>query len=522
MKQVQLLILILLSLSARLCGQDTISIYFEFGLSKIPDSQLEKMKSIPAGNTLSNLVSVDFVGIADSVGDFKSNMKLSEKRAKSVAKYLDSFLPRNVRTTITALGEKASSETDKNRRVDIILHFDPPWKPEPVSTAVDTLAKKMCYVVDYELLHRSYLGRERRGDRWYVVIETTVPDLAKKAEHYYGTRTRTGAFVAKKVTWVPGRIGHYRSRKKGYTTAIRVNDFDDYKIFKIKERPCEACDEDFHKYSRVLNEDTCLQVDRVVMENMQFRTLFNIKNFVSVRVPRQYIFPDTAYYIGCDTSTRVKWKNKRGQRHVLFYYARLPRYPNYIPSISRMMSCCKNNAESSECDKPALFCEPLEEPGGSFLLNAEIGSHYHPSAIKAYAGIGISKESTNFRYSVLAGTDNDLGFYGAFRYQYHFMSFLFSSIKTPWRTHIKRENIGRYGRLYVGAEIKTRINSTANYLEQNVHGGLAVVTNKKKARIPRMFVQYGLAYNYLGNSVPNGIYPVVHLGVIMKVKRLDK
>jgi hypothetical protein len=183
--------------SVHLYGQDTISIYFEFGHSKIPDEQLEILNAIPTKYDLSDLDSVSYIGMADSVGEFKSNVRLSEKRAGNAARHCERLFPENIPTKITAFGERTIDEREKNRRVDIILYFQP-ILTEEVEQTEPTQTKEVCYNIDYKLLHRCHLRTVKKRNRELTIIETTLPDLRKKKEHYYGSTTKNGDFVAKK------------------------------------------------------------------------------------------------------------------------------------------------------------------------------------------------------------------------------------------------------------------------------------------------------------------------------------
>ena len=63
--------------------------------------------------------------MADSIGDFKQNLKLSEKRALNTYRKCKNILPKSIATRKIAIGEKANKKKAKNRRVDIILYFHP-------------------------------------------------------------------------------------------------------------------------------------------------------------------------------------------------------------------------------------------------------------------------------------------------------------------------------------------------------------------------------------------------------------
>lgn len=509
--------------SVHVYGQDTISIYFEFGHSKIPDEQLEKLNAIPTKYDLSDLDSVIFIGMADSVGEFKSNIKLSEKRARNAARHCERLFPENIMTKITALGERTIDQREKNRRVDIILYFQP-MPTEEVEQREPTQTKEVCYNIDYKLLHRCHLRTVKKRNKELTIIEIALPDLREKKQHYYGSVTMNGDFIVKKVKWSSKRTGNLWWSKTRYVATIPKQDFDTYKIFKIEDLPCDTCNEDFQTKSEISKEDTCVQVDRFLMENIQFKTrLFNNK-WVKIRAPREYVNIEDRYFIGCGFQNELVWETKKSRRKQNYYYSKLPRHFNYIANITRVMDCCKNNPEPSECDRPIIFCRTLGEPDRSFILNAEIGSHYQQSKFTPYAGLGISKEGFFSRVSILAGADIDLSFYGSLRYQYHFLSFPFSvfNLFSTWQSPTEQQVITRYGRLYLGTELKTRINKTKqDYLEQNIHIGLAAVNTNSDAFIPRIFVQYGLGFDYLG-TYSTGVYSIVQLGLNMKIARLNK
>ncbi|MBI34954.1 MAG: hypothetical protein CMP67_06275 [Flavobacteriales bacterium] len=138
-------------------GQDTISIYFNFGESKIPNRELKKLTDIPSNYDLSELDSINFIGMADSIGDFKQNLKLSEKRVLNTYRKCKNILPKNIAIRKIAIGEKTNKKKEKNRRVDIILYFQPFQNNEIDDNNDINKLKKICYNIDYELLHRCHL-----------------------------------------------------------------------------------------------------------------------------------------------------------------------------------------------------------------------------------------------------------------------------------------------------------------------------------------------------------------------------
>jgi hypothetical protein len=493
-------------------------LYFEFGVSKLPDNQLKKLDSIPVKYFLPDIDSIHYIGMADSVGDFEANLKLSEKRARNTAQYCERFMPKKLRCKITALGERTILERYKNRRVDIVLYFQPPPKEEPEPVLAIPTAPH-CYYIDYELLHRCHIRTVSKRKKEMIIIEAGEKDLLKKKEQYYGSVNKAGDFEAYKVKWSYKNSGSKWWSEARYMTTIPKKDFDRYKIFTIGEPPCDTCSEDYQNHVPISKEDHCLQVDRFLMKNIQFRTTWFNNRWAWIRVPQEYVNLNDRYFIGCNAENELKWEVRKGKRKQAYYYSKLPRYFNYMVNITRRMDCCKYDPEPSECDKPMIFLSDLASPDKSFKLIAEIGSYYQQKSIIPYFGLGVSKEGEVLRGSFILGTDLDLSVCGAFRFQYQFVSFPFSALNpvSVWQSPSHRAVIERYGRLYLGTELKSRINKkSGNYLEQNIHLGLAFVNASYDSFLPRIFIQYGLGYDYLRINSKR-LYPVLQLGLNMRI-----
>lgn len=507
---------------AQLHGQDTLSVYFDFGQSRIPESQLQKLNLIPVDYDLSDLDSVHFIGMTDLVGDEKANIRLSRKRAENVARYCARSLPRQTRSMITALGEQAHLEHVKNRRVDIILYFHPA-QAVPTEHEDTAQAEKLCYTIDYKLLHNCHLRTVVKQKKEMIMIETSLPDLKKKKEHYYGSRTSNGTFTLRQVKWLSKSTGNLWWQATRYVAEIPKQSFDSCGIFRIGDPPCDSCHENFPEQGKALKEDTCSQVDRFLMKNIQFRIGMLNRKQVKIRAPKAYVNTDDRYFAGCNSRHELIWEMKRGKGKQHYYYSALPKHVNYIANITRIMTCCKNDPEPSGCDQPVVYCQTLGEQDRSFVLFAEAGTHYQRSAVTPYAGLGISKEGANSRVSALGGMDINFRFNGSLIYQYHLMSFPFSALSPfkAWQSSALQPVLHRYARLYLGTELKAWFQKVRqDYLEQNLHLGLAYVHTNREALIPRIFVHYGLGFGYPGPSSAR-LYSIVQLGVNVKLARLN-
>jgi len=104
---------------------------------------------------------------------------------------------------VTALGESSVDEKWKNRRVTVILLFKPS-QPDEIELKEVNKIKEVCCNIDYHLLHHSHIRTVTKRKK----VLTTIPDLRKKKEHYYGTTSKNGDFIVKKVRWSSIRTGN--------------------------------------------------------------------------------------------------------------------------------------------------------------------------------------------------------------------------------------------------------------------------------------------------------------------------
>lgn len=487
--------ILFLSLFLRSKSQDTVTIYFEFGKSKITDQQALILNGMSSRYDLAEIDSVHYTGVADSVGDPNANLKLSKKRARETADYCKRFLEKNHSYRIIALGEKSGSRREENRRVNMVLYMNPvkEEKEDPISQNSEPVrVAGSCYYVDYELLHRCNRRIIVKNRVEYVRLEVAPMHLKKQKEHAYATVNKQGNVEVKKVKWI---------LHGNYVALIPKKDFQQFRIFKTGKEPCEECSEDLQARKGIVYESSCIQVDRFLMMNIRVKTGFFRPRSAKIRALREYVNPGDRYYIGCDLEDELIWKTQKGKRKSKYYYAALPIYGGFLGNITRVMECCKSKQEPSECDVGMIACRGMSLPDKSILLLAEAGDDYRLGQHKPYLALGASNWGSRHLFSLFAGTNTDLDIYGSLRYQYHFLNFPFSMINpvSQWQSPESLWSSSHYGSLYIGTEINTwkNIGSKADLLEQNLHLGIASMSLRNKPRIPRIFVQCGIGYDYL-------------------------
>lgn len=513
-------------------GQDTVSVYFEFGSARIPEKQLRTLNSLPVNYDLSSVDSVAYLGMADSVGNIKSNLRLSEKRAKNVAKYCKGLLPENVITHITALGEKNIKQENENRRVDIVLFSA---KTELTAT-VDSVEKDTvsnitdniyCHYVLYDLLNDANIRTITKGKRKMVVIETRAPLPKTQKKHYSASLDKNGSITLKKVKWANKRTGKAWWAKQTSVTTIPEEDFNRFKIFVIGEPPCTDCAENFINAPRITHESECNKIDWFLMNHLQYNTTLFNKQTMIVRVPKEYVNLQADYYLSEDSENPLKWETKKGKENQNYYFLNLPVQSGRLSEIERKMPCCQKpisgGVESIIPCNTSMY--GFARYPRWYELNFEAGSYYQQSSFIPYIAIGLNKANAYDQVQLLAGTDVDFGFFGAARYQYNFLSFPFFALnpfskwKSPYQEPVM---LNKYARMYIGTELKTRLNNKSNLLEQNVHLGLSWVNTSQKAFLQRVFVQYGAGIDYFNLQNSAAIYSVAQIGANVKIAWLSK
>lgn len=490
-----ILTLLLFLFFLRYKSQDTITIYFEFGKSKITDQQAIILDNISSRYDLAEVDSVHYTGMADSVGDVKANLKLSKKRAQETAGYCKRFLGSNYTYRTIALGEKSGSRREENRRVTIVLYMNPrkEEKEDPISQHSEPVSVAgSCYYVDYELLHRANRRIIVKNHVEYIRLEVSPMHLKKQKEHAYATVNKQGNVEVKKVKW---------SLHGNYVTLIPKKDFQQFRIFKTGKEPCEECSEDLEVRKGIAYESSCIQVDRFLMKHLQAKPSFFRPGSVKIRALREYVNPGDRYYIGCNLERELIWKTQKGKRKSKYYYSALPIHGYYLENIIRVMECCKSKQEPSECNIGMLGCGGIALPDKSILFLAEAGDDYRLGQHKPYLALGVSNWGSRHLFSLFAGTNTTPDVYGSLRYQYHFLSFPFSMINpvSQWQSPGSLWPGNHYGSLYIGSELNAwkSTGSKADLLEQNLHLGIASMSLRNRPRIPRIFAQCGIGYDYL-------------------------
>ncbi len=511
--------------SGRLVCQDTISVLFKTGYSKLENKEAEKLDIIPLSYDLTEADSVHFVGMADSVGKINANLKLSEKRAQQVEKYCKKFISEKIPVRVSASGEATQSNLELNRCVYLIIYsktkksetIELPGNDSIPSSENFSATATACYDIDYEVLHHCHLRLVTKGKKEFIVIETEYYDWKKLEKLFFADFNKAGKIIVKPLRWKNISSGSLWWGKNRNTAIVPREGFKKFKLFRKHPLPCGDCSETFKIDEPLKKVDTCFQVDYFLMYNLQIKIPFFLNRpWINARVPREYVDISVAYYIGCKRDWRVRWAEKSGRKNKKYYFTRLPLRLLYVENITRYMDCCSFNPEPSECDRPFIGICPMAPPDKSLMLIFEPGYYYQFQKNLGYALIGLSKTCDYSHICLLSGIDSDRNWYSLLRYQFYFLNFPFKIAALSWQTPSKASSISRYGRFFVGTEIRAIAGDAGNYYSQSVHVGLACVNYGRLPFFQRIFVQYGLSLDYAGNY-SHRVFPLLEAGINFKL-----
>lgn len=502
-------------------SQDTLSIFFEFGESKITKESREIISSISEEFETTTLDSLVFIGYADSVGTFSNNLKLSKKRADKVSALTLSFLDENMIYSIRAKGEKFKNELSFNRSVDLIFYY-PPFQNLEIIVDKDSLGK-MCYQVDFKLLSQCNVVFRKRGKRKFVNISLNDPEILSSEDLYYAHLKPDQSVVLKQVKWKRKKIGKKHWAKRQLFLSIPEEDFTSKYLFHLKNEPCDSCDLHWSEKSTKVSKAQCLQIDRYIKDNAQLRNIWLQPKKVKIRVPKIFVDTSSTYYVGCNMESELKWKTKRRSKD--YYFAKLPVQNSLIRMVTRSKDCCENDPLINDCNYFSTFCDYDCLIRDSLLnLVSELGIELAEESPSAYILIGF-REMNNFnRFDFFTGLDSKLRLINSLSYQrlLYRSPLVLLNPKQNWDQMeglTKKRNDWDFN-LYIGSDIRSKLfGLSENRIDHNIHLGIAMANERLRQNLTRYFVHFGYGINYLEQEGPK-LFFSARLGMNIRLLRL--
>ena len=245
------------------------------------------------------------------------------------------------------------------------------------------------------------------------------------------------------------------------------------------------------------------------------------QNQLKIRAPREYVDLDETYQYHfpgpANKSGIVEWETKRGKRKRDYYYLNLPVEGNVFPNFSKSRTvgrCISTWPGIGNGDDGYWSCGGIGHSVPHFEANLEAGAYYQNDSLTGFIALGVSQTTKNTYAALLGGINTYKRFYGNARFQYFFYSFPFQSLspKNRWQSPSMNQPIYKFGRLYIGLEMKTSFREeNMQFLEQNVHLGVARVNTNEYWGMRRVYLQGGIANDFL-KLTNEKAYPFVQIG----------
>ena len=153
MRNIFNIILLLLITNVGLAQEETVySIYFEFDKYNLDDKQGNNVVAFINAIDTTRIESIQIFGYCDDRGKDEYNFKLSNNRANTIKnKMIDSGIKNKIIVTIEGKGrilleddiDNISEARSKNRRVDVVVNFEPLPPPKLEPGVYNTVKKDM-------------------------------------------------------------------------------------------------------------------------------------------------------------------------------------------------------------------------------------------------------------------------------------------------------------------------------------------------------------------------------------------
>lgn len=494
-------------------------VYFPFAQSEMAEDERLRITSIIAYYPTDQIDSILLIGFADSTGNTRANLRLSKKRCKSVEKYLHRELNIEIEATIIPEGERDVGSVENNRRVDVLLYFDPKESTtdsvfsqgldqEPKS---ETPVNELCREIEYRVLRNCFVSKTSRRGKVDYIIETELPEIKNK-ELYYAIKDDKGDEKLKRIRWKERYTGKLWWKKKRFITHIPAEAMDYAKIFSLSEPPCKACQWVVGSGNDTIDIPIAyhLNIDTFVMRNLQISSIFLNPNKFKARVPRQYVDTTKIYYHGYNQNRIIEWSQKWGKWRDDYSFTKLDRInrSNFIANITTMQPYCPKKPKWSTGEFHAYYMQcgtrNMVYDSLDFVFNIELGAQYFQNNFRSFAGIRLDKNFYRHQVGASVTYTDRSEIRASFRFKEEIATLPFSALspvsiwEQPSATLKPKANY--FTKFYGATELITLWKDDFNSLFQTLVAGFEFKRSKRGRTVPFFYIHSGMAVDYWSTS----------------------
>ncbi len=497
--------------------QEVTSIHFKTGSHKISAYSHEVIRAKMASLDYNTISHIAFIGYSDSSGNMQSNQRLSERRAKAVAKECSNLFKEELPIDIRFKGETTQKVDSLSRRVDIIIyHLE---THETQDTIPLTANNERCFGTDEVVYRYLYTKVQTSGKKSMVYMELLPNYELERRKHYYIKNPGSPNAVAQRVNWKKTKTGKLWWRETRLTATIPKESFDKFGLVLFQEQPCEGCPESLFKQDTNLIVSNQYLTDYFVTSVTQFKTKFLRHNQAEIRVPREYIDSTLVYKVRLYTNANeekkiaINWETgkKKKNQDYCFYQFNSKYYDHFeIQSPQPQWSCPEPIAIDTN-DYTHFRCGLRCRNGSDwFALRTTLGAFYHNDTLTSYAAVRFGFRYKKSEIQTELGINHRLGFYGSLSYKFNYLEFgLMKNRGTnPWQL-MSDVRFSTNVKPYCGLELRTSYNRKyQSFAEVNLHSGFSVNFDNNFG----YYIHGGIARD-LSNQINTQSYLYIQAGI---------
>jgi hypothetical protein len=493
----------------QLHAQNKISVFFESNKHKTHDKGLQELKEF-IHNNFDYIDSITFIAYTDTVGSEEKNKKLAQKRLEFVESNIDNNLTYKAKRLVR--GESKRHKFERNRRVDLIIYSSLKEQIEPDSSIPD---RNFCHKIDYQLLSNCSFKKVKIGTREFMQIETEFFNNHGRNIYYFIVNPEDSLKKIAPVVWKNKSTGEDWWKKKRQVALIPTESFEHSKIFKLENGPCNSC----HCNSDHPKKDSIMVRAEMINHNFQHKqTIFN-KNTIKIRIPSQFVDPNTVYYY--NNFQKVEWKKSKNDS---YYYYKIKNYDHDLSSLNfnyfvEYCSLPKSNKRAYCGNKMSHWmCGTVLFKGNPINLKIENGYHYKTQFHSTYVAIQpydlkFYKEKLEIHAFLGLIYNNKLNYYVSQRFKYRLLKMELHPLKeySDWQSKKSKLNTYKNLQLFIGtdwmnyAEKEGKSILNYSYFELRYQNENLIFFNS-------LFVRYGIAQTYLKKT--HDIQNMFQLGLL--------
>jgi hypothetical protein len=509
-------------------SQDSTSVYFKTGSHKIAAQSQKVLEGIFTSLDYTDLIELKFIGYSDSAGNFESNQRLSERRAKAVAKAVKTYLKSGISIVTESKGELPRKVDSLSRRVDIIFQYrsSDDWEQnQSKDTLVIVPKDPRCFFIDEHIEAFGHVTIKSQKKKQLVYLELLHEKEFSERKYYYVKNPSKSTAVAQRVNFKLETTGMFWWREKRLTATIPLDSYEKYGLFYLEEPPCNGCKEQLFKKDTIVFTRTAIMSDYFIMSVTQLKSKFFRPNVVKVRAPKEYVLKGTSYYAVKDYGYEIKnepleWKEKRGKRKEDYLFSEIHMKGVRTASIARpqRMSYCPNKnirpnkiggGSSWGCGN---FGDRFSFPG-SLTFSPGIHAFYHNDTVTAFLSLGLAYELKQHELALNVGLNHRLGLVYSAHYHFNFLEFttMTNRMLDPWQK-LGNSKFTTQIKAYFGPEFRSSYTQKyRSFSEINLHLGFSVAWKNRL----NYYIQGGIARDF-SNRINTGFYPYVQAGIRLR------